>query len=92
MLINADPIEIRSNPSSKKTVDFNSKYVVAVAQLTQGSDVSQWTKFSVPFVYKKTNVRPTNLILVASSSKYGDYFTGGTSTVLDIDNFSFSFD
>lgn len=92
MLIDRDPIEIRTNSSNRQLIDFNAKYVIAVAELTKGSNVDQWTKFSVPFVYRKTNVRPKNLIIVASSSKYGDYFTGGNATVLDVDNFSFSFD
>lgn len=92
MLIDQDPIEIRTKKENRQLIDFNAKYVIALAQLTQGNNVSQWTKFSVPFVYRKTNVRPKNLILVATSSKYGDYFTGGSATVLDIDNLSFSFD
>lgn len=92
MLIDRDPIEIRTNSSNRQLIDFNAKYVIAVAELTKGSNVDQWAKFSVPFVYRKTNVRPKNLIIVASSSKYGDYFTGGNATVLDVDNFSFSFD
>lgn len=86
------PLEIRTNSSNRQLVDFNAKYIIASATLTKGSNVDKWTKFSIPFEYRRTNKRPTQLILVVSSSKYGDYFTGGTGTELDIDNFEFKFD
>ena len=34
---------------------------------------------SSPIDYKRTDVRPSNIVVVASASKMGDYFTGGPS-------------
>lgn len=33
----------------------------------------------IPIDYKRTDVRPSNIVVVASASKMGDYFTGGPS-------------
>ena len=35
---------------------------------------------------------PTYIVVVASASKYGDYFTGGDGSVLFIDDFSLEYD
>ena len=36
--------------------------------------------------YRVTNRQPKYIIVVASSSKYGDYFAGGEGSLLQIDN------
>lgn len=35
----------------------------------------------IPLDYKRTDIRPSNIVLVASASKMGDYFTGGPSVM-----------
>lgn len=35
----------------------------------------------IPIDYRRTDVRPSNIVLVASASKMGDYFTGGNSVM-----------
>lgn len=35
----------------------------------------------IPIDYKRTDVRPSNIVMVASASKMGDYFTGGPSVM-----------
>ena len=37
-------------------------------------------------------MKPTYILIVASASKYGDYFTGSTSSVLLLDEFELLFD
>lgn len=36
---------------------------------------------TIPLDYKRTDIRPSNIIIVASASKMGDYFTGGPSVM-----------
>lgn len=38
-------------------------------------------EFEIPIEYFKTNVKAANIIIVASASRYGDYYTGGPSTM-----------
>lgn len=87
-----EEMEIRTNPSNRSLVDLNAKYVIAYAQLTKGESMDNWEEFDIPFKYVDTKRRPKRLILVVTSSKYGDYFTGSSSSVLHIDNFRFEFD
>lgn len=43
-------------------------------------------KFTIDLVYKDLEKKPTHIIVVFSSSKYGDYFTGSTSSLLYLDD------
>ena len=53
----------------------------------------EWKEFNIKLNYK-TLERPSDMyiILVASSSKYGDYFTGGDGSVMYIDDFELVYD
>ena len=80
------PIIIRTRPSEQRLFSPNDKRVVAYAQLTQGSEVPQWTSHTLELKYKDNQRVPTHIQVVASSSKYGDYFTGGVGSTLVLDN------
>lgn len=67
----------------------NDSRVVAYTELPKaesGSTDGEWKFIDLEFEYFKTDVKPTHLILVFSSSRYGDYFTGSTKSVLHIDD------
>lgn len=51
-----------------------------------------WKEFTIPLKYKTLLEKPTHIILVASSSKYGDYFTGGEGSTLYLDDFELIYD
>ena len=80
------PIIIRTRPSEQRLFSPNDKRVVAYAQLTQGSEVPQWTSHTLELKYKDNQRVPTHIQVVASSSKYGDFFTGGVGCTLVLDN------
>lgn len=65
--------------------------VVAYGELTRSTSTSGWEKFNIPLVYHTTTVKPTHMIIVCSSSKYGDYFYGSDSSVLNLDDFEFEY-
>ncbi len=68
--------------------------VVAYGALPQEQNVSsegQWKEVNIPLVYRDLNRKPTHLLIVFSSSKYGDYFHGGTGSTLYLDDFSFEY-
>ncbi len=45
-----------------------------------------WKEFTIDLKYKSLTTKPSYLIIVCSSSKYGDYFTGSTSSLMYIDD------
>jgi hypothetical protein len=51
----------------------------------------QWKEVNIPLVYRNLTTKPTHLLVVFSSSKYGDYFHGGEGSTLYIDDFSFEY-
>ena len=68
--------------------------VVAYGALPQEQNVSsegQWKEVNIPLVYRDLNRKPTHLLIVFSSSKYGDYFHGGTGSTLYLDDFSLEY-
>ena len=46
-----------------------------------------WEEFNIPLEYHSLTTKPTHLIIVCSSSRYGDYFYGGEGSTLYLDDF-----
>ncbi len=88
----AEPFEIRTNPSNRQLFDPDGSYVVAYGKHEVGYDVDAYVPFEVTLDYKATNRKPTYIIITASASKYGDFFTGGNGAVLYIDDFKLEYD
>ena len=88
----SEPYEIRTRPGNRQLFDKNADYVIGYGELLCGKTIENWTDFSIEIDYRRTNERPTHIIIVASASKYGDYFTGGNGSTLCIDDFSFEWD
>ena len=68
--------------------------VVAYGALPQEQNVDtkgEWKEVNIPLVYRTLDKKPTHLLIVFSSSKYGDYFHGGTNSTLYLDDFSFEY-
>ena len=68
--------------------DDNDSFVVAYGALPDAECVasSDWKKFTIDLTYKNLVLKPTHIIIVISSSKYGDYFTGSDTSVLYLDD------
>lgn len=82
-----EPLEIRTRPSERQLFDRSDPHVIAFAELLQGETVENWTQIDLPLQYRYTNRQPKYILIVASSSKFGDFFTGGDASKLWIDNF-----
>ena len=80
------PYLIRTRPSELHLFDLKDEHIIAYAQLTKGEDVPEWTTETLTLDYRVKNRQPKYIIVVASSSKYGDYFTGGDQSLLQVDN------
>lgn len=86
------PFEIRTSPSDRQLFNPAHESVIAYGQFQSGSDVSQLTDVEVELDYKSTDRVPTYLLITASASKYGDYFTGGRGATLWIDSITLLYD
>ena len=85
------PYLIRTKPSALNLMDLNDPHLIAYGELSKGEDVpdsnlSSWVTETIKINYRVTDRQPKYIIVVASSSKYGDYFTGGEESLLQIDN------
>lgn len=81
------PVEIRTREIEKTAFNPDSDAVIAYAEMPLTGSCDEWTEFTLPLVYRSTSRKPTHLIIVCSSSRYGDYFTGSTQSVLWLDDF-----
>lgn len=87
-----EPYEIRTNPANRHLFDPADPGVIAYGQVQYGESTSGMIDFEAVLEYRSTSRRPRYILVVASASKYGDYFTGGNGSVLEIDHFNLSYD
>lgn len=90
MAITQKPHQL-DNTQTSTFFDFeNDDNIIAYGALPDseaGSTNNEWKEFTITLKYK--DITPKDeyyLIIVCSSSKYGDYFTGSTSSVMYIDD------
>ncbi len=86
------PYEIRTKPSDRQLFDKNADYVIAYGELVYSGKMSAYEPFEIKLNYRDTSRIPSYLQITCSASKYGDYFTGGSGSVLYVDQFSFDYD
>ena len=84
----SEPIEIRTK--DKKLFDKNDEKIIAYGEkeltsITQGAD-GGLLEFEIPLDYRSLDRIPSYIVIVASASKYGDYFTGSTGSTMWIDD------
>ena len=76
-------------------VDFdNDPNIIAYGELPVSECVttSGWKEFTIDLVYRDLTRKPKYIIIVASASKYGDYFTGSSGSLMYLDDFSLVYD
>lgn len=86
------PVDIRTNPSNRKLFNPDDEQVLAYNQFTWkeafGPD-GQLQMFELPLIYNEraNTKRPTHIVIVASASKFGDFFSGAKGSVFYFDDF-----
>lgn len=81
---------VRITTKDKKLFDKNDEKIIAYGEWdltgeTQGTD-GGLLEFEIPLDYRSLDRIPSYLVLVASASKYGDYFTGSSGSTMWIDD------
>ena len=81
----SEPYEIRNNPKNRQLFDPNDANIIAYGEYTSSESVTSYKELEIPLEYRATNRTPKYIIIVASSSKYGDYYIGGVGSKLWLD-------
>lgn len=86
------PFEIRTNPKNRQLIDKNSPSIIGYGEFTYSGTMDDYASLEIPIDYRSTSRVPTYMLICCASSKWGDYFTGGTGAVLYVDEFSLDYD
>ncbi len=79
------------NTNNSVFVDYDADYIIARGILYL-DETDGYTEFTLPLEYYDTSRTPTYIVISCAASALGDYFTGGTGSVLYVDEFSLVYD
>ena len=66
--------------------------MVAYGRFQSGDAIPEYIPFEIELNYTSTSRVPRYILITASASKYGDYFTGGAGSVLYLDDLELLYD
>lgn len=79
------PFLVNTNEGTFVDLSWNNDNLLAFGEIRQGQTVKDYTRFRIDLQYRDETTKPTYILIVASASVFGDYFTGSTSSVLLVD-------
>lgn len=82
----------RISTSSGTFVDYDNDTGIIARGTADFNATNGYLEFTIPLTYRSINRIPNYVVISAAASKYGDYFTGSTSSVMYVDEFSFVYD
>lgn len=80
------PKEIRTSKDNRSLFNKEDRNIIAYGEFVSGKSTDRYQSLDIPLEYRYTNRTPKYIVVVGTSSKYGDYFTGGTGSTLWLDN------
>lgn len=86
------PYEIRTKKSNRRLFSKDDPGVIAYGEWESWQRIGDYIEVTVTLDYRATNRRPKYLLVTASASKYGDYFTGGDGSTLYIKEYWLDYD
>lgn len=80
--------------ADNKFIDMTPKNpnLIGFGEFKSPESTTAYKKITIPVTYYDKTTQPTHILIVGSASKYGDYFTGSSSSVLFMDEFELGFD
>ena len=76
------------NPPNKLVDYDNDPHIIGYGKMTFEKEMTEYEKFHLDITYRSDRT-PTMVTIVTSSSYLGDYFTGGSGSVIYFDEFRF---
>ena len=87
----SSPFNVNTNTGT--FFDPASDAVIAYGELEISDNSNgEYKEFTINLDYRDLTCKPTHVLVVATASKYADYFTGGEGSKLYIDEFEFIFE
>ena len=81
----SEPYEVRTAPSRRQVFNKNDVNIIAYGEFISAQTTSSYQQITIPLEYRANNRTPRYIVIVASASKYGDYFIGGVGSTLWLD-------
>lgn len=85
-----EPFEINTTTSTFIDVE-NDPTIIAYGELDSDQPTDGYREFTINLEYRDMVRKPNMVVVVATSSRYGDYFTGAAGSLLYVDEFEFLF-
>lgn len=82
----SSPVRIQTKKKNRQLFSKSDSHIIAYQEMIVGETVGDWTEFKLKLDYRSLTRKPTYIVVVASASKYGDYFTGGDGSTLWLDD------
>lgn len=82
------PVVVRTKKTARRLFSEDEERVIAYGrhEFNAATDGDGMVQITIPLDYKRTDVRPSNIIFVCSASVFGDYFCGGEGSTMWIDD------
>lgn len=87
------PFRVNSTTQTFVDLSWSNESMIAFGELkTDQSTAGNYKQFKINLKYRDYFTKPTYILIVATASKFGDYFTGSTSSVLLLDECELMFE
>lgn len=80
------PLSIDTRDITRTAFNPRSEDVIAYGERLFKESTDGWQQITIPIDYRSTDEKPTHLIFVCSSSRWGDYFTGSRDSKMWVDD------
>lgn len=79
------PFRVNTVEGTFIDLSWNNESMIAFGELKTNQSISDYQAFRIPLTYRDYFTKPKYVVMVASASKYGDFFTGSTGSILLMD-------
>lgn len=86
------PFPVSTSEGNFVDLSWNNPDMLAFGEFKSNQSIKDYEPLNIELKYRDYFTKPTYILIVASSSKYGDYFTGSTSSILLLDEFELVFE
>ena len=92
-----DPSVVGESPVRVDTRDVSTFFnpanpnIIAYGEKVFDSSCAEWTEFDIDLEYR-SDLTPSHIIIVCTSSRYGDYFVGSSNSIMWVDDFELKYD
>ncbi len=83
------PVVVKTKKGNQQLFNKDASNVIAYGEMVwhEATPGSGMVEFEIPLSYRRTDIRPSYIIVTCSASKGGDYFAGGNGSILYLDDF-----